>query len=132
MSIYTYVVLHEAFIKHKNSTVSYTKSAHHIFALWIIHAPLFVVFLFDFAPFFCLEIHTLQYFGAVASLHVPFLGILQVLRGLLTTYSLSLSNPYRIYQAFMGEFAPKINSCINLVALWKVSLCKDGVHLTCC
>ena len=32
----------------------------------------------------------------------------------------------------MGEFAPKIKSCINLAVLLKVSPCEVGVHLTCC
>ena len=32
----------------------------------------------------------------------------------------------------MGDFAPKIKSCINLAVLSKVSPCKVGVHLTCC
>ena len=100
-------MFHEALITQKHSPVAYTKSAHPIFALWIIHAPLFLVSLFDFAPFSCLEIHTPRYFGAVASLHVPFLGILMVLRGLLTTYSLSLSTPIKFTRHSWASFLQK-------------------------
>ena len=83
-------MFHKAFITQKHPPVAYTKSAHPIFALWIINASLFLVSLLRY---FCLEIHIPQYFGAVASPNVPFLGILQVLRGIIPTYSLYLSTP---------------------------------------
>ena len=56
---------------------------------------LFLVFLFDFTPFFCLEIHTSRYFGAVASLYVYFSGILQFLRGLVPTSPFYFSTPIK-------------------------------------
>ena len=92
----------------------------------------FRYFVFTLLHLFCLDIHTLRYFEAVASLNITFLGILQVLRVLIPISSLSLSTPYRIYRAFMGEFMPKIKSCINLSVLSKMPPCKVGVYLTCC
>ena len=112
-------MLHKVLITQKHFPVAYTKSVHPIFALWIIHAPLFLAFLFDFAPFFCLEIHTPRYFRAVASLHVPFLGILQVLRGLLPTSSLYLPTPIEFTRHPWASFCQKSRVASTLLSCQK-------------
>ena len=121
----------EAFITQKHSPVAYKKSAHPIFALWIIHAPLFLVFLLDFAPFFLLGNPHPAIFWSHCEPACTLFRHPAGPWGSTTYIFIVFVNPYRIYQAFMGKFAQKIKSCINLSVLSKVSPCKVGVQLTC-
>ena len=129
---YTNFVFHGAFITKEHSPVAYTKSAHPIYSLWIVHAPVFLVFLFDFAPFILLGNTYPTIFWSRCEPACNFFRHPADPQGSTNYILIVFVNPYLIYQAFMGEFAPKIKSCINLAVLSKVSPCKVGVHLTCC
>ena len=98
----------------------------------VVHAPMFLILLLILAPNFFMEIPYPAIYWSRCERAFNLYRHPAGPQGPTSFIFIRCINSYCVYQTFVGKFAPKIKSCINLSLLSKVSPCKVSVHLTCC